>query len=266
MIACFGVHRSVIVAVVASLFLFVGTTAATAAPFEPNDTYLQAVGPVTGGTNYDMTFETSNDEDWFYFYTAGQAQLSLKMFHLSGDCYYAADMDLLDSKLSHIKNLNVNPDYTNQLTDEYLFTVPGAKKFYLKLYNQRPGCSVRFRIDPASAVTSVEPPSELAVSTCRTAITNVKTFGSRLAKSRRNLASNRRKLRSTNAKLRRARTRAAKRALRSKARTYRRKIRSFTNKVNVYTVQLNGAAAEQSANCTPKVLELIQNEDAANKS
>src|SRR4051794_3399831 len=46
-------------------------------PYEPNDTVAQAFGPLSGGMLYKAGFEKDNDEDWFYFYTAGPAVITV---------------------------------------------------------------------------------------------------------------------------------------------------------------------------------------------
>jgi hypothetical protein len=46
-----------------------------AGPFEPNDSYITATGPITAGTTYTGAYETSNDADYFYFYLPQLTQL-----------------------------------------------------------------------------------------------------------------------------------------------------------------------------------------------
>lgn len=67
----------VTVALVAALGLIcVAAPAASAVgPFEPNDNYISAAGPISAGTAYSGALETSNDVDYFYFYLPQQTQL-----------------------------------------------------------------------------------------------------------------------------------------------------------------------------------------------
>src|SRR4051794_4630072 len=52
---------------------------AVAAPYEPNDSFAQANGPLIGGQNYDAAIETSNDIDWYFFNTSAQRQLDIAL-------------------------------------------------------------------------------------------------------------------------------------------------------------------------------------------
>jgi hypothetical protein len=56
---------------------------ATAAPFEPNDSYIAATGPIFAGTNYSGALETSNDNDYFFFYLPQQTQLQFRLTNTS---------------------------------------------------------------------------------------------------------------------------------------------------------------------------------------
>lgn len=69
--------RSTIIVVLAVLMLALPTASVASGPYEPNDNINQAAGPLAGGTSYSGAFETTNDEDWFVFYTVGQVQMDI---------------------------------------------------------------------------------------------------------------------------------------------------------------------------------------------
>jgi len=53
-------------------------TASAAGPFEPNDSFITATGPIVAGTTYSGAYETSNDYDYFYFYLPQLTQLQFR--------------------------------------------------------------------------------------------------------------------------------------------------------------------------------------------
>jgi hypothetical protein len=50
--------------------------------YEPNDTFDTATG-LAGETDYNATFETDNDEDWFVFYLSRPAQVDVSATFLT---------------------------------------------------------------------------------------------------------------------------------------------------------------------------------------
>ena len=74
--------------------------AALASSYQPNDSVLQAAGPLSGGTDYDAAIDTDNDPDYFYFNTNGQRQIDISMIELSGSCYslslYTSEGEFVD--------------------------------------------------------------------------------------------------------------------------------------------------------------------------
>ena len=61
-------------AVIAATLGFAGSASAQA-PYEPNDSFNTAFGPIDAGAPYSATFETQNDADYFYFYLPDLTQL-----------------------------------------------------------------------------------------------------------------------------------------------------------------------------------------------
>ena len=66
-----------VVAVALALVLSAGAWAAD--PYEPNDSAAQAWGPVMANTNYTITKDTVNDEDWFVFYVPYHEQVTVTL-------------------------------------------------------------------------------------------------------------------------------------------------------------------------------------------
>ncbi len=257
------------VGLIATLVLVLASAgSAAAAPYEPNDNQLQAVGPMTGGKNYDTTLETANDEDWFYFYTVGQAQVSLKVTTIASpqdkDCGYISIL-LLDAAGQSVKY--IDSKWGVGQFDEYVWTVPGAQKYHVQVLNDEGtdgiGCGFRLTLNPAAAFTTTPPPDDLTISTCKTSQANVGTYASRLDRANQALASNQRKLTGAKRKLRRTHNRYTRRSLRRKIRSYRRRIRQNQTQINQYQALLNGANSQVSQSCTPQVLELIRNTPAS---
>jgi hypothetical protein len=59
---------------------------AAVGPFEPNDTVLNAAGPLAIHQTYTATLETSSDKDYFFFYVTGvrSSQVTLALTNLGG--------------------------------------------------------------------------------------------------------------------------------------------------------------------------------------
>lgn len=62
------------VAVIACSLAFAASASASG-EFEPNDTFNTAAGPIQAGVDISATYETVNDEDYYFFYLPQQTQL-----------------------------------------------------------------------------------------------------------------------------------------------------------------------------------------------
>jgi hypothetical protein len=62
------------------------SSAAAAAPYEPNDSVLAAAGPLASGQTYAAALETPSDRDFFYFYVTSSrpAKVALTARNLGG--------------------------------------------------------------------------------------------------------------------------------------------------------------------------------------
>lgn len=82
------------IAAIAGVMLVLGILAAPAMaepPYEPNDTTLDAAGPLAANQTYTAGLETDNDQDYYYFYVTGptQAQVTITLTDLGGTSSYA---------------------------------------------------------------------------------------------------------------------------------------------------------------------------------
>jgi len=59
-------------------------SAVARADVEPNDSILQAEGPLVAGKLYNASLQTNNDNDHFYFYAPAQTQLKLTFTNVTG--------------------------------------------------------------------------------------------------------------------------------------------------------------------------------------
>lgn len=221
--------------------LMLAVTATIAAPasalaqYEPNEGLGQAYGPLVGGTPYSGGIETQNDQDWFYFYTSGQAQIDISIV-LTSTCGGVV-LQFVDSD-----NRIIDERYSTGAVEHILYTVPGPAKYYLVV----PGyfytaCTVtyQFRIDPASAVTATPPPAPPppvqpppATPPPSSPSPSFPSGPSAACQSARSDASHyRQRLASARRKLRTARTRRARARARSQVRLYQRRYNSARQRV-----------------------------------
>jgi len=116
-----------------------------------NPDMASAFGPLLGGTLYGGSIDAFGEEDWFYFYTAGAGAFDVAFTAI--DC--CPEITLFDGageRLTRVSELEGNR------IGHLRYTAPGPGKFLLGVAG---GASdhYQFRIDPASLITSVAPPS-----------------------------------------------------------------------------------------------------------
>jgi hypothetical protein len=126
--------------------------AAEAAPYEPNDTFLQAAGPLSGGRDYVAAIETANDVDYYFFNTNGQRQIDASILDLGGSGCGGADMTLRDTDG---EGLGYAEGGTT-VADHILYTAPRASQFVLEVDGYT-GCNYRMRVEPSDALTGQAP-------------------------------------------------------------------------------------------------------------
>lgn len=151
-------HR-VLLATIALLAPLVASAPAQAdGPYEPNNTTEQATGPVHGGTDISARQENRRDEDWYFFYAAGERQIDISV--QASECGRPVELALYNvdgRKLNSVSARGYRPEVVH-----LKFTSPaGITKYYLRASDlgaaQDYNCAYRFRIDPADAITTTPP-------------------------------------------------------------------------------------------------------------
>lgn len=216
-----GVRAGLAMAAIAFVYL-AAASAAGAAAYEPNDNISQPFGPLLGGTFYTAALETSNDQDWYRFYTSGQRQFDIAASLFDCPPNEAGErncanlyVQLLDANGNEVDNGFVAPP--GQETQHITHTSPGRREYLLHVSGDQ-GNVYRLRVDPADALTSARPPAPGANGRCASvrrarsrAATRVRRArrALRRATTRRSRARGRSHLRRRNRELKRARRRVA---------------------------------------------------------
>ncbi len=105
-----------------------GTTPPAEDPYEPNDSYSAAYGPIDSGTNYaDAEISTSSDADWFHFTTADTGTITVSVSHESGE-----DLDWYLYKSTDTSNY-VARGYTTSNPESASYTASWVGKYYVKV-------------------------------------------------------------------------------------------------------------------------------------
>jgi hypothetical protein len=130
--------------------------AAADGPYEPNESVTQAAGPLAGGSGYDAAIETSNDEDWFYFYTSGQRQFEVVLTYRGQTGIYGnTRVTLRERDGGEIDSTSVDEDADDRV-GRLTFTSPGAARYHLSVTGEQ-GAAYRIQVNPADALTSSPP-------------------------------------------------------------------------------------------------------------
>lgn len=121
--------------------------------YEPNDSRETAYGPLTGGKEYVAEIDTENDVDWYLFYvkTYSQVTFTATMTKVPSE-YCEVYLQLYDQDGEEIDDTFFFAGTVNQDKKFHLTMSPG--RYYLKIEGCPPGDRYRFKIDPASALTS----------------------------------------------------------------------------------------------------------------
>jgi hypothetical protein len=124
---------------------------------EPNESNLQAAGPLQGGIAYAGSLDTSNDQDWFYFYTPGGThQLDLAVTGPAlDDC--SLSVALTTAGGDEIGSASSDSNSINHIT----FTSTQAAMYLVHAEHGFSSDCVpahwQFEIDPADSVTTSAP-------------------------------------------------------------------------------------------------------------
>lgn len=138
------------------------TGTAYAAPYEPNDTFSQATGPMQGGQDYAAAIENRGDQDWFYFNTVGQRQLDVSLTPKSTGC--RLDMQTYNSSGQAINDGSAEAYWYTTSSPPAVghakFTSPGRRQYVVRIdldSGASSGCVYALRVSPADAITTESP-------------------------------------------------------------------------------------------------------------
>ena len=127
------------------------------APYEPNDSYISATGPISAGATYSGALETSNDRDYFYFYLPRQTQLQFTTTNTTAkDTYICSQID------------HQLPGYVESVDDTRLtindgqsasgaVTLEPGKYYFVVSCPGAIGETYTFSIGPAGVTSTYEP-------------------------------------------------------------------------------------------------------------
>jgi hypothetical protein len=130
---------------------------------EPNETKDQPAGPLEGGVPYSGSLDTSNDEDWFYFYTAPGAHpvdVAVTGPALDGcNVYYTVYGPGGDEIGSGVQDSNRVSHVT--------FTAPDAARYLVQMYHSNDCIPAHWQLEigPADSLTSSPPGSDTPIPT-----------------------------------------------------------------------------------------------------
>jgi C1A family cysteine protease len=97
-------------------------------PYEPNDSYSTAYGPINSGQNYgDAEIESSSDVDWFHFTTQGSGTITVSVTHESGE-----DLDWYLYQSTDTSNY-VARGYTTNNPETGNYNATWVGKYYVKV-------------------------------------------------------------------------------------------------------------------------------------
>jgi hypothetical protein len=122
---------------------------------EPNETAGQAIGPLAGDVNYIGAHETTNDEDWFYFYVPpGTHQFDLSTTQPSeGSSSCESEVTLYGSPTTSIQYATAGWALFAHINQ----TLTGPSQYFVRAGVEDDDClgyRWQFRIETPAAVTS----------------------------------------------------------------------------------------------------------------
>jgi hypothetical protein len=140
-----------------ALLLPFAASSMAASPFEPNDSYISATGPISAGTTYTGALETSNDRDYFFFYLPQQTQLQFRLTNTSSKesyiCSSIAQQHLSEVDFISSSSLGVN---NGESASGAVTLQPGKYYFIVECPNVI-GESYTFSIGPPGVTSTYEP-------------------------------------------------------------------------------------------------------------
>jgi hypothetical protein len=123
--------------------------------YEPNDEVAAATGPIAP-QSYSGTFDTDQDEDWYWIPLAAQQQVDVAVHFSEFGCSYGGRAYFMNSRGETLGTLDaIEQGYGGEEGEEPLhfkYTTPRASGvYYLRFVGAAPPCAYEFSVAPASA-------------------------------------------------------------------------------------------------------------------
>jgi hypothetical protein len=179
-----------------------------APPFEPNDTLTTASGPLAINTTYEGYVETTNDNDYFYFYVtaASTSQVKLTVRNFGGGTEsYGLGTDIEDSHGS-----NVAESYTRVNDYDIMAVTLTPGKYYVHVDS---GFGNRYTFTTEGTDGAFGAFSTIAAN-CAAANSQVASAQGNVAAAQGNMTTTQANLQAAKAKLAKAQRKNARRAIR----------------------------------------------------
>ena len=115
-----------------------------------------ALGPLAGGTLYGGSIDAYEEEDWFYFYSAGAGTFDVALTNSSDELpsYYGDEISLRDQDGEVLNSASADE---NEIA-HVVYTTPGPAKFVLRVRGSVDD-HYQLEITPAGLLTSTPPPA-----------------------------------------------------------------------------------------------------------
>lgn len=195
--------RVCLVATAIFTLLSAPSSAAAAAPYEPNDSIISAAGPLEAGQSYGAAIETAGDRDYYSFYVTSptSTEVSLTVQNLGGGSNVSGiNAAILDAMATPIAAQTFIHDGESRIVSAQL----EPQKYFVEV-SPSEGVGDSYLLSPGGDSGSFGPYSQIS-SRCAAALSASARAGRRLSRARS-------KLQRTTARLRRSHYagRAAKR-------------------------------------------------------
>lgn len=232
--------RRLVVPIIVLGALVLASSARAAGPFEPNDSYNSAYGPLVAGTTYSGAFETENDPDYFYFYLPTLTQMQYQLVTPASNAVYNT-LWIYHAGLDGSNTLESSLEVFVGTTGTGAVTLERGKYFAIACSSESCSSSAigdkySFKLLPAGITSTYEP----FAAECAAARAPVAAAAGVLASAEGKLAR-------ASQKLRAARNRGAKRKT---LRKLRGKVRGRTASVATKKAAFESAVAAEAVACS----------------
>lgn len=232
-----------------SVGLLASAQAEAAGEWEPNDSYIEAAGPLVAGTTYSGTLETSNDRDYFYFYLPQLTQLRFRLTNTSkADVYICSEIkhQYLD-RVETVRDTYLNVD--DGQSKNGAVTLDPGKYYFIVECPGAVGEKYEFLLEPAG-VTSTYAPFAAACAAAQPPVVEAGEAVSTLKKRRSAVRARYKQLQRLWRKRHNGWSRKRKRKVHRKLTRLRKKLGRLNGRVDDANGQFDAAVAQQEAACS----------------